>query len=257
MTFRCIILLAWLTLAWSTIAIASQSPRDTLNTCIASSYHKKVPTPEQDLVECKPWKARSCCTPATVKELSLTANQVLYNFRWDHCGNLSSQCYRYMVQDSCFYECSPNVGPWIVNASSSRRSERFMHVPICASFCDNWFAACENDKTCSGDWRYDWKWINRSNHCKANNTCKTFGQIFKTSKGFCEGLWHYSFKYQSDDKPCMKPWFETAANPNSDVAKYYHNINAAQSSTLASSYLLLIIGFLVMHLSTNNMSTML
>ena len=247
---RCLIILAFVALAWP---IAAQV-RDKLNTCIASSYHKKIPSPEQDLVECTPWKARSCCTPATVQELQKTGNAVLYNFRWDHCGNLSSQCYRFMIQDSCFYECSPNVGPWIVNASSSRRSERFMHVPICASFCDQWFAACQNDLTCSADWRYDWKWVNRSNHCKASNQCRTFKQVFNTSKGFCEGLWHYSFKYQTDDKPCIKPWFETQNNPNTEVAKYYNNIGSAQTLSTISSCLVTIIGLLVAYFSKNNFS---
>jgi len=39
----------------------------------------------------------------------------MYGFNYNHCGpgkEMSDRCRKHFVQDLCFYECSPNVGPW-------------------------------------------------------------------------------------------------------------------------------------------------
>lgn len=63
-------------------------------------------------MQCVLWKDNACCTANT----SLEAHQdqsYLYNFNWDHCGAMPEKCKRHFIQDTCLYECSPNLGPWI------------------------------------------------------------------------------------------------------------------------------------------------
>ena len=48
--------------------------------CIDDPYHKEKPS-----IECQPWKERTCFTA----QLDESNVEVLYNFSWHHCGNLS------------------------------------------------------------------------------------------------------------------------------------------------------------------------
>lgn len=58
--------------------------------CIDGPYHKEKPSPEgPDYVECQPWKERTCCTAGFTAQLEKSNVEVLYNFSWHHCGNLS------------------------------------------------------------------------------------------------------------------------------------------------------------------------
>lgn len=62
--------------------------------------------------QCALWKENACCTANT----SVGAHQDqshLYGFNWDHCGAMPEKCKRHFIQDTCLYECSPNLGPWI------------------------------------------------------------------------------------------------------------------------------------------------
>ena len=38
---------------------------------------------------------------------------LLYNFSLVHCGLMMPDCQRHFLQAICFYQCSPNLGPWI------------------------------------------------------------------------------------------------------------------------------------------------
>ena len=66
---------------------------------------------------CSPWAARSCCTEDTA--LDIHTNPTWLNFDWNHCAPLSAQCREHFIMDSCFYSCSPNVGPWLVKVNGS------------------------------------------------------------------------------------------------------------------------------------------
>jgi len=71
-------------------------------------------TPLWLMFQCTPWKRRSCCTHNTTTNAHHSG---LYNFNYDHCShkkNMSEECRRHFIQDLCFYECSPNIGPWTV-----------------------------------------------------------------------------------------------------------------------------------------------
>lgn len=67
--------------------------------------------------QCTPWKEFSCCTHNISKTLHYGN---LYNFDLNHCAHIkpmSPACKRHFIQDSCFYECEPNVRPWVVRVS--------------------------------------------------------------------------------------------------------------------------------------------
>ncbi|KAL2806936.1 sperm-egg fusion protein Juno precursor, partial [Daubentonia madagascariensis] len=84
-----------------------------LNVCMNAKHHKREPSPEDKLyVECIPWKDNACCTAKTSWEAHLDESP-LYNFSLIHCGLLMPGCQKHFIQAICFYECSPNLGPWI------------------------------------------------------------------------------------------------------------------------------------------------
>lgn len=62
--------------------------------------------------QCSPWKKNSCCSTNTSQEAHKDISY-LYRFNWDHCGTMAAECKRHFIQDTCLYECSPNLGPWI------------------------------------------------------------------------------------------------------------------------------------------------
>lgn len=63
-------------------------------------------------LQCAPWRENACCTANTSEEAH-NDNSYLYYFNWNHCGAMSPKCKKHFIQDTCFYECSPHLGPWI------------------------------------------------------------------------------------------------------------------------------------------------
>ena len=58
--------------------------------CIDGPYHKDKPSPEgPEYVDCLPWRNKTCCTASFTVELKRSNVEVLYNFSWNHCKNLS------------------------------------------------------------------------------------------------------------------------------------------------------------------------
>ena len=64
--------------------------------------------------------------------------------------------------ESCFYECEPMLKHYEIKHSPGDLAA----VPICGKYCDEWFEACKDDKTCTRDWlegklihyrRYHWR----------------------------------------------------------------------------------------------------
>lgn len=189
-----------------------------LDRCMLGVSHKDKPSKEAYLYEqCQPWKDRACCDSDTTERLH--RNPTWYNFDWNHCKQkMSDECKLWMRQDLCFYECSPNVGPWLVEHKITIRDERFMGVPLCKSECDKWFDACKNDFTCKDDWSKGWNWTMGSNQCPEGTVCETIQTKFKTADNFCENIWGGSFEVVDDSESCMALWFNNA-NPNDEVAR--------------------------------------
>ncbi|XP_048215394.1 folate receptor beta-like isoform X2 [Perognathus longimembris pacificus] len=134
-------------------------------------------------------------------------------------------CKRHFIQDSCLYECSPNLGPWIQEVNQSWRKERFLHVPLCKEDCERWWEDCRTSSTCKTDWHKGWDWSSGVNKCPAETVCHTFEFSFPTPASLCEGLWSHSYKvsnYSRGSGRCIQMWFDPAqGNPNEEVARFY------------------------------------
>ncbi|XP_071421324.1 uncharacterized protein [Pithys albifrons albifrons] len=118
-----LVLVAW---PAATAAAATVTGDSLLNICMDAKHHKTKPGPEGQLYgQCVLWKDNACCTANT----SLEAHEdqsYLYNFNWDHCGAMPQKCKRHFIQDTCLYECSPNLGPWIDQTPAGGRSGSWM-----------------------------------------------------------------------------------------------------------------------------------
>ena len=222
----------------STMAVTDKEIDEFLDICIDSKYHKEKPGPESDFFNktfhCTPWKNHACCTSNTTDSIRKDGTLSLYNMHWDQCGRkMSPQCRRYFEVDTCMYECSPNMKPWIVVDPNSKktRKERFQDVPICSEDCDAWFDACKDDLTCSDNWGdfKTWNWT--SGMCKLE--CKTFKEYFDNAKKFCEKIFNYSWKYTKGELgiDCMTLWPNGTTNFNKRVArKHAEDILSTKSS---------------------------
>jgi len=199
------------------------------NTCIDSGHHKSEPGPENSLFDvCSPWSGRSCCTTNTSYEAHQQGGDNTYGFNYDHCADayrpMSERCRRHFVEDNCFYECSPNIGPWIVNEGNSYRNQRYKNVPLCLSECNAWWEDCKDDYTCKENWSTGWDWSKDFNQCPESQekTCRRFRDIFPTHTDLCEKLYPNDFKVVLSDEPCMVMWFSPGTdNPNDKVVDYY------------------------------------
>ncbi|KAK8746277.1 hypothetical protein OTU49_017340 [Cherax quadricarinatus] len=221
-----------------------------LNWCLDAKLHKTAPGPENSLhKQCSPWKDRSCCTEETAHKVH---NDNIYNFNYNHCRNMSKKCNEHFLQDHCFYECSPNVGPWVVSETRTWRKERFYKVPLCASDCDAWFNDCAEDFTCTDNWSRNFDWLNDTgcsskcltNFCPKGSECMTFRKIYGNASNFCEKVWDHAWQYTKDSEPCMRLWFNgSVGNPNDAVARHHAHLIAG-ASTKHLDYLLF--GFLLM-----------
>ena len=179
-----------------------------LNKCISSKYHKQTPSSEPlKSIHCQPWNNNSCCTWNTTSKIEQDGPLSLHGIVWDQCPQkgMSEKCRQHFMQDTCFYECSPNLGPWIQADTSSKitRKERIKNVPLCSSDCNSWYDDCFSDYTCNDNWETGWIWSKKGSMEMCPKECKRFSEYFKNSKDFCEKLFNYSFKYEEDESNCM------------------------------------------------------
>ena len=230
-----------------------------LNVCLDSKHHKEKPGPESesfaDEFHCSPWKKHACCKKNITQKIKDSGTLELYNMHWDQCNRtMSSECRRFFVMDTCFYECSPYTRPWITTDPNSKvtRKERFRDVPLCASDCDEWFEACKMDLTCSDNWGDIKTWNFTAKTCKKE--CKTFKEYFETPKKFCSKIFNYSFKYQ-EGKPgedCMVLWPNaTSGNINEKFAR-----KLAEKVLDVSAGSTVVAGILSVHLAVLALSLM-
>lgn len=231
-----------LLLVYMITTCSARDRTDLLNVCMDAKHHKTKPGPEDKLHDqCSPWKRNACCSVNTSQELHKD-NSRLYNFNWDHCGEMTPACKRHFIQDTCLYECSPNLGPWIQQVDQSWRKERFLNVPLCKEDCQEWWEACRTSFTCKRDWHKGWDWTSGMNKCPDTAPCRTFQYYFPTPASLCEGLWSHSYKvsnYSRGSGRCIQMWFDsTQGNPNEEVVKFYASFMT--SGTVSHAVVLLV-----------------
>lgn len=195
------------------LCIESATVDELLNKCISSNSHKNVPAKEGKAMEsehCTPWQNRSCCTWNTTQDIDRDGVLSLYNIVLDQCPKqqtvMSEKCKQHFKRDTCFYECSPNLGPWIVDMALPKktRKDRFLAVPLCKADCDLWYSDCSEDYTCNDNWAKNWNWTNKGTPQMCTKQCKKFKEYFASAKTFCENLFDGSYAYHAkDDGECM------------------------------------------------------
>ncbi|XP_071951641.1 folate receptor gamma-like [Antedon mediterranea] len=225
---------------------------DYLNRCLDGVNHKTKPGPESSLFsKCSKYKELSCCTEETTKGLHDSDSWL--NFNWHHCGELSSACTDFLTHDLCFYECSPNIGPWLVPHNISIRNERYKGIPLCESECNAWWDACRYDTTCMENWTKGWDWSTGVNVCPAGTTCRTFEETFGSASNMCHQIWGGAFNATPDNEQCMVYYFN-GVNPNREVARYYaeqmvfNNGNPTNSAVETSTTIFIFLFSLVFYI---------
>ncbi|XP_068601759.1 folate receptor [Brachionichthys hirsutus] len=233
----------WMALSLLLALSAGALSQDKLNMCMDAKHHKVEPGPEGQLYsQCTPWRDNACCTANTTEEAH-EDNSYLYNFNWDHCGIMTDKCKQHFIQDTCFYECSPHLGPWIQPVDQSWRKERIIDVPLCKEDCQTWWEDCKDDFTCKTNWHKGWDWSSDMNHCPADAMCRNWTSVFPTPQSMCEQIWSNSYLYTTYTKAsgrCMQLWFN-GTNPNKKVAEYY--LNSAPKHQSVASVMILFLAF--------------
>ncbi|KAF6333243.1 IZUMO1 receptor, JUNO [Rhinolophus ferrumequinum] len=203
-----------------------------LSVCMRAKHHKREPSPEDQLYEeCMPWKDNACCTFNTSWEAHLDVS-LLYSFSLLHCGLMMPDCQKHFIQAVCFYECSPNLGPWIQQVvrlswevGLRGQEERILDAPLCREDCEQWWADCHTSYTCQSNWHGSWDWSRGKSRCPARAPCHPFPHYFPTPADLCEKIWSNSFKAspeRRDSGRCLQKWFEPAqGNPNVAVARLF------------------------------------
>lgn len=249
-------LLFWAVLLAVTLVCDSHEPANTLlHTCLDGVNHKHRPGQEDKLHnQCVPWRNYACCTAEVTRKMH--QDRGLYNFNWSHCDiPLSKACEKHFMQDLCFYECSPNLGPWLAPVTMKIRNEKAFHVPLCKSVCEDWFKDCKYDHTCVKNWAkhgqsFDWK--SGTNKCLAGNSCKLIKDMYSSASEFCEMVWDYSWKVVEDSEPCFQIWFDPSkGNPNDAVA--LAKVQEMQSSGAefrqwTTLHIAFVVGFFIMYI---------
>ncbi|EDM18255.1 folate receptor 1 (adult), isoform CRA_b [Rattus norvegicus] len=207
---------------------ATRARTELLNVCMDAKHHKEKPGPEDKLHDqCSPWKTNACCSTNTSQEAHKDISY-LYRFNWNHCGTMTPECKRHFIQDTCLYECSPNLGPWIQQVDQSWRKERILDVPLCKEDCVLWWEDCKSSFTCKSNWHKGWNWTSGHNECPVGASCHPFTFYFPTPAVLCEKIWSHSYKlsnYSRGSGRCIQMWFDPAqGNPNEEVARFYAEV---------------------------------
>ncbi|XP_006902426.1 PREDICTED: probable folate receptor delta [Elephantulus edwardii] len=195
-----------------------------LNMCMSTKHHKREPGPEDKLYEeCFPWKDNACCTVDTSWGAHLDVSP-LHNHSLTHCGLLVPSCQKHFIQATCFYACSPNLGPWIQQVGSCW-GKHVLDVPLCKEDCEQWWDDCRTSFTCKTNWQDGWDWSQGKGRCPAGARCHPFPHYFPTPADLCEKILSHSFKASPESRGsglCVQKWFDPArGNPNVAVARLF------------------------------------
>ena len=165
--------------------------------CITHPHVKDHPSPESSIAKaaCGRYSALSCCTSITVAHVD-QANATDLENSWPICRDVSDNCSRYLRANNCFYSCDPYLGPWNVSFIG-----HLYRLPVCASYCDEWFEACKSDSTCSSDWLSST--IGGQKNCNGSQACRTFAETFTNGKNMCNSIWSDQYAYDQDNNNCI------------------------------------------------------
>ncbi|KAK2894222.1 retbindin isoform X2 [Channa argus] len=178
-----------LLLACACLAAALVGGTHSEGVCLQDGQHRATPGPEPHLRDCSLYADNSCCTDHDIQDISHSPSVSNQNEPWDKCGPLSSECEGFLKRVSCFYRCSPDAARW----PHPHRRSYIQAVPLCHSFCRDWFDACKMDLTCARNWAKD----PRGQNC--TGTCVQYQQMYQHGRDLCESLWGDAFMTVEDE----------------------------------------------------------
>ncbi|KAJ8372335.1 hypothetical protein AAFF_G00290650 [Aldrovandia affinis] len=161
--------------------------------CLQDGKHKAAPGPERYLKECALYTDNACCSRNDIQEITASPVSRVDGISWDRCGALSPSCQSFFKRVACFQRCSPDAARWPHPHSPAS----IQGVPLCTSFCRDWFQACKADRTCARNWVSDWKHGPQGNNCPG--TCVTYQQMYQDGQDLCESLWGDRFVSVEDE----------------------------------------------------------
>ncbi|NXN85127.1 RBP protein, partial [Bombycilla garrulus] len=193
--------------------------------CLEGDTQKLKPSPEPSMQECTLYSKSSCCYADFTEQLAHSPVIKVSNSYWNRCGQLSKSCEDFTKKIECFYRCSPHAARWThPNDTAAIRS-----VPLCQSFCDDWYEACKDDSICVRNWLTDWEWDeDGENHCK--NKCIPYRETYTNGTDMCQSMWGKSFKVSKSSCLCLQ------MNKKDSIAiKYLLSESSEESSSSSSS----------------------
>lgn len=117
-----------------------------------------------DYSACHPYSESSCCKNTTLENFDSLGPLYGEEYHVERCGPISESCKAYFMAEACFYECDPNAGLYrrysdeevaadiAANGEETNTNTWEMYkMPMKASFCNDWYAACYDDYFCSVD----------------------------------------------------------------------------------------------------------
>lgn len=149
----------------------------------------------------------------------------------DGCGQLSSACEKFFIEEGCFYECDHNVGKWRAHddcgADGTGNEWQIEGMPIKASYCDAWYEACRGaeNKLCMGSAstegapEYGYFAQPTCHEEQGTGGCKRIDEVYTSGFHMCETMWSGSFTYENDTSAdaYVMSFDEGTANPNNAV----------------------------------------
>ncbi|XP_069812419.1 riboflavin-binding protein-like [Dendropsophus ebraccatus] len=182
----------------SSFLIFSQSTGSP-DTCAVKKRQKLTAGPEPGLTRCQQYSSHSCCA----QEHLDTASSI--PFPWTGCRSLSPRCEEYVSRVQCMYLCSPHISKWGLPGSVAGIHE----LPLCDTFCGEWFDACKQDLICS-------ETTDLKTNCSKG--CITYKQKFGSGENMCDTIWKHSFVAMTEQCFCITPPQEGADATQLDSA---------------------------------------
>ncbi|XP_029102739.1 riboflavin-binding protein-like [Scleropages formosus] len=161
--------------------------------CLQDGKHKATPSPEPFLNQCALYAENACCSQNDIPELAASPGLKVEEIFWDTCGPLSPGCTDFLRRIACFHLCSPDAARW----PHPQHPASYQAVPLCHSFCRDWFETCKTDLTCTRNSVGDGEWHRHPINCTGN--CVTYQQMYENGRNLCESVWGDAFMSVEDD----------------------------------------------------------
>ncbi|XP_067996630.1 riboflavin-binding protein-like [Melanerpes formicivorus] len=193
--------------------------------CLEGDTHKPKPSREPNMQECTLYSKSSCCYADFTGQLARSPVIKVNNSYWNRCGQLSKSCEDFTKKIECFYRCSPHAARWIHPNSTAA----IQFVPLCQSFCDDWYEACKDDSICVRNWLTDWERdASGGNRCK--NKCIPYSEMYANGTDMCQNMWGKSFKVSESSCLCLQ-----MSEKDTVAIKYLRSASSEESSSSSSS----------------------